>query len=275
DKNLSVVLSSKNAPEITPDQAAKAASGSKTELSEDVVLRANAIRGGEVFWTEDYSLINKINRDLAEINGTLAEEGDLIAAENKLKERRSRIEEQNNLYKRIFAVIRPHLKKIKKLFSFAESEEDKEKALRLAIVYGVYMKRRSNLEMTAKSGRAQLSELLYAVRESTDALSFYGAAASALCDGDGTFPVEQITLTYEFFEDCVESALPDLSACLVRLSIKDGGLHCRVALDNVKNILPDGWRAKECENLGATVGLMQQDETLYASLSFGKKGANL
>ena len=51
DKDLNVVLSSKKAPEITREQAISAANGSKTELSEDLVLRAKAIRGGEVFWT--------------------------------------------------------------------------------------------------------------------------------------------------------------------------------------------------------------------------------
>ncbi len=275
DKKLNVVLSSKNAPEITHEQATRAAGGKKTELSEDLVLRAKAIRGGEVFWTEDYSLINKINESLAEINETLSEESDLIAAENKLKEQRSKIEEQNNLYKGIFAVFRPHLKKIKKCFSKATSEEEKEKALRLAVVYGVYLKRRSNLAMLAKNGQAQLSELLYAMRESTDALSFYGAVASVIFEGDGTVPIEQIIFLYEFFEDCIEGALPDLSACLVRLSVKNGFLHCRIALDNVRESIPENWRNKECEKLRASVRLQKQDETLYATLSFGKREAIL
>ncbi|MGN1052839.1 MAG: hypothetical protein ACI4SH_05565, partial [Candidatus Scatosoma sp.] len=275
DKNLNVVLSSKNAPEITHGQAIAAASGRKTELSEDLVLRANAIRGGVVLWTEDYSIINKINESLAEINGTLAEEGDLIAAENKLKEQRSKIEEQNNLYQGIFAVFRPHLKKIKKCFAKAISEEEKEKALRLAVVYGVYLKRRSNFAMPAKDGQVQLSELLYAIRESTDALSFYGAAASVVFEGDGTALIGQITFMYEFFEDCIESALPDLSACLVRLSVDNGLLHCRIALDNAKESIPENWRSRECEKLGASVRLQIQDETLYATLSFGEREAIL
>ena len=273
DKDLNVVLTSKNAPEITREQAMKAANGSKTELREDLVLRAKAIRGGEVFWTEDYSVINKINESLTEINQTLSEEGDLIAAENKLKEQRSKIEEQNNLYKGIFAIFRPHLKKIKNCFSRAISEVEKEKALRLAVVYGVYLKRRSNLAMLAKNGRAQLSELLYAIRESTDALSFYGAAASVIFEGDGTALIGQVTLLYEFFEDCIESALPDLSACLVRLSVNNGLLHCRIALDNARESIPENWRSRECEKLGASVRLQIQDETLYATLSFGEREA--
>lgn len=273
DKNLNVVLSSKNAPEITREQATLAANGTKTQLSEDLVLRAKAIRGGEVFWTEDYSVINKINESLAEINETLAEESDLIAAENKLKEQRSKIEEQNNLYKGIFAVFRPHLKKIKKCFAKAISEEEKEEALRLAVVYGVYLKRRSNFAMLAKNGQVQLSELLYAIRESTDALSFYGAAASVIFEGDGTALIGQVTFLYEFFEDCIESALPDLSACLVRLSVNNGLLHCRIALDNARESIPENWRSRECEKLGASVRLQIQDETLYATLSFGEREA--
>lgn len=273
DKDLNVVLTSKNAPEITREQAMKAANGSKTELREDLVLRAKAIRGGEVFWTEDYSVINKINESLAEINETLAEESDLIAAENKLKEQRSKIEEQNNLYKGIFAVFRPHLKKIKKCFAKAISEEEKEGALRLAVVYGVYLKRRSNFAMLAKNGQVQLSELLYAIRESTDALSFYGAAASVIFEGDGTALIGQVTFLYEFFEDCIESALPDLSACLVRLSVNNGLLHCRIALDNARESIPENWRSRECEKLGASVRLQIQDETLYATLSFGEREA--
>ena len=273
DKNLNVVLSSKNAPEITREQATLAANGTKTQLSEDLVLRAKAIRGGEVFWTEDYTVINKINASLTEINQTLSEEGDLIAAENKLKEQRSKIEEQNNLYKGIFAIFRPHLKKINKCFSRAISEVEKEKALRLAVVYGVYLKRRSNLAMLAKNGRAKLSELLYAIRESTDALSFYGAAASVIFEGDGAYPIEWLTLIYDFFEDCTESALPNLSACLVRLSGKNGLLHCRIALDNARESIPENWRSRECEKLGAAVRLQIQDETTYATLSFGEMEA--
>lgn len=275
DKELNVVLSSKNAPEITREQAIAALDGTKTELDENTVLRAKAIRGGEVFWTEDYSVINKINESLAEINETLSEECDLIAAENKLKEQRSKIEEQNNLYKGIFDVFRPHLKKMKKSFADANCDEEKEKALCLAVVYGVYMKRRSNLAMLAKNGRAQLSELLYAMRESADALSFYGAVSSVSFEGDCTLPVEQITFVYEFFEECIESALPELCACLVRVSCKNGLLQCRIALDSAKESISDDWRSVECQKLGASVKVQKQDETLYATLSFDKVGVSV
>lgn len=220
---------------------------------------------------EDYSIINKINTSLAEIKEMLSEEGDLIAAENKLKEQRSKIKEQSNLYKEIFTIFRPHLKKIKECFLKAKTKEEKEKALCYAVVYGVYMKRRSNLSMLTKNEKIPLAELLYAIRESIDALSFYGVATSVVFEGDGYALIEQITFLYEFFEDCIESAHFNFTACFVRLSNKDGHFHCRIALDHVKESISKNWRTKECEKRNATLQIQKQDETFYATLSFDKK----
>lgn len=272
DKNFNVELSSKNAPEITREQAKKAVQSGEIALSKDTILKAKAITGGEVFWTEDLSVVNKINDRLAEINATLAEEIDLVTAENRLKEQRSKIEEQNNLYKGIFGIAKPHLKKIGKRFAKAMTDEEKDDALRLSVVYGVFLKRRANLAMTETDGKITLSELVYSLRESADALTFYGVYSSVFAVGDGEFPAEQIEFIYEFFEDCIECALPDLTACLIRLSEKNGTLSCRIALDNVKNAIPEGWRNKECEKLGATLVVEESDETLYATLTFLNKG---
>ena len=272
DKKYNVELSSENAPEITREQAIIAVKSGEIALSKDTILKAKAITGGEVFWTEDLSVVNKINDRLAEINLTLAEEIDLVTAENRLKEQRSKIEEQNNLYKGIFGIAKPHLKKIGKRLAKANTDEEKDDALRLSVVYGVFLKRRANLAMTETDGKITLSELVYSLRESADALTFYGVFSSVFAVGDGEFPAEKIEFIYEFFEDCIECALPDLTACLVRLSEKNGALSCRIALDNVKNAIPEGWRNKECERLGATLKAEESDETLYATLTFLNKG---
>lgn len=271
DKKFDVELSSKNAPELTHEQAVEAAKNGEIAMSKDLGLKAKAITGGEVFWTEDTSVINKINDDLAEINATLAEESDLISAENRLKEQRSKIEEQNNLYKDIFNVARPHLKKISKRLARATTDEEKDAALRLAVVYGVFLKRRSNLTLMRSGGKISLSELVYALRESCDALTFCDVYSSVFSTCDGEFSSEQIEFIYEFFEDCIECTLPELTACLVRLSDGKGELSCRIALDNVKAAIPSGWRAKECEKLGATLSVVESDETLYATLTFAKE----
>lgn len=46
-----------------------------------------------------------------------------------------------------------------------------------------------------------------------------------------------------------------------------------IALDNARESIPENWRSRECEKLGASVRLQIQDETLYATLSFGEREA--
>lgn len=272
NKNLDVELSSKNAPKITREQAVAAVKSGEAALTKDVTLKAKAITGGEVFWTEDLSVVNKINDRLAEINLALAEEIDLVTAENRMKEQRSKIEEQNNLYKEIFGIAKPHFKKISKRLAKANTDEEKDEALRLAVVQGVFLKRRSNLMLMKSGGKVSVSELVYALREAADALTFCNVYSSVFMSGDGDYPFEQIALVFECFEDCIECAIPDLSACLVRLTANNGSLSCRIALDSVKNAIPEGWRNKECDRLGATLETEENDDTLYVTLSFAGEG---
>ena len=268
DSDFYPALSSKDAPDVTREQALKAFISGEIALSKDLILKAKPITGGEVYWTEDMSVINKINDNLAEINAALAEEVDLISAENRIKEQHSKIEEQNNLYKNIFDIARPRLKKIEKCLADAETDEEKDAALRLAVIYGVFLKRRSNLTLTESNGKIGLSELVYALRESADALTFCNVYSSVFMSGDGDFSAGKIELVFEFFEECIGRALPDLSACMVRLSVKDGMLSCRIALDNVKAAISEKWRKSDCEKLNAVLAVEESDETLYATLTF-------
>ena len=268
DGDFNIELSSKKAPIVTKKQIIEAASTGETSLSKDLALKAKSITGGEVLWTEDSSVINKINENLAEINQTLSEEAYIIAAENRLKEQRLKIEEQNNLYKGVFEIARPHFEKIGKRLESAVTDEEKDEALRQAVVYGVFIKRRSNLKLINTDGKISLSELVYSLRESADALTFRNVYSSVFANGEGDFAAEKIELIFRFFEACIESALPNLTACMVRVSAIDGELSCRIALDNVKAAVREDLFKSECKKLNATLTVENSDETLYATLSF-------
>lgn len=138
----------------------------------------------------------------------------------------------------------------------------------------MFLKRRSNLRLTEKDGKIGLSELVYALREAADALTFCNVHSSVFLSGDGDFSAEKIEFVFEFFQECVERALPDLSACLARLSETKGALSCRIALDNVKSAIRPDWRKTECEKLNAALTVEESDETLYATLTFGGEEAN-
>ena len=271
NRNSDVELSSKNAPVVTRGQIVTAVRNGEIALSEDLTLKAKAITGGDVLWTEDMSVINRINAELAGINAALAEEIDLVSAENRLKEQRSKIKEQNNLYKDIYSIAKPHFKKIRKRLARAETDVEKDGALRGAVVQGVFLKRRSNLTLTKSNGKVSVSELVYALREVADALTFCNVYSSVFANGDGDYPFPQVALIFECFEDCIECAMPELSACLVRLTAKSGELSCRIALDSVKNTIPTSWRKKDRDRLGAALVLEESDETLYVTLTFAEK----
>lgn len=275
DKNFNIELKSKNAFDITYDDAVKACNNGKTSLTKDLLLKSKPITGGEVFWTEDFSTINKINDKLSEINQTLSEETDLIKAENHVKEQRTKIEEQNNLYKGIFNIASHHLKKIEECFENAKSDKEKNDALCLACVYGVFIKRRSNLSLMEKDGKIMLSELVYSLRESCDALKFYNVYSSVFSNYDGELNAEYIELIFEFFEECIECALPNLSACMIRLNVNKGKLSCRIALDNVNKSIDNNWRKDDLDKFKASLVIEKSDETLFATLSFQNKEVNV
>lgn len=271
--NYDMELSSKNAPEITREQAIKTVQNGEIALSKDIILKAKAIRGGEVFWSEDMSVINKINDNLAEINSALAEEIDIIAAENRMKEQRSKIEEQNNIFKETLNISQSHLKIISERLANATTNEEIDDALRVAVVQGVFLKRRSNLMLIKREGMVSISELVYALREAADALSFCNVSSSVFATIDGDYPIEQIKFIFDCFIYCIECSLSDLTACLVRLSKNDDQLSCRIVIDSVNNTISKNWCKKECNNLGATFKVEKSDETVFVTLSFSKEEA--
>lgn len=271
--NFDVELSSKNAPKITHEQAIEAIQNGEIALSKDIILKAKAIRGGEVFWTEDMSVINKINGNLIEINTTLAEEIDIIAAENRIKEQRSKIEEQNNLYKEIFNISQPYLKTISEQLTSATTKEEIDQALRIAVVQGVFLKRRSNLMLIKREGKISISELVYALKESSDALTFYNVSSSVFADIDGDYLIDQIKLIFDCFIYCIECSLSDLSACLVRLSNNNNNnnnnqLTCRIVIDSEKSSISKDWCKNECSNLGAIFKVEENEGTVFVTLTF-------
>lgn len=271
NQNLEKELSSKNAPAVTKDQVEKSVSCGEVMLSEDVILKATPIRGGKVLWSEDLSVINRINLDLSDVNASLAEEIDLVKAENRLKERRTRIEEQNHLYREIFDIAKPRFEKIRTRFHKSVTEREKEDALHAALVQGVFLKRRSNLMLMKKDGMIPAKELLYAIKEVSDALRFLDVCSSVFLIGDGDCPMEEAESVFECFEDFIEQSFSSLTACLVRLSVKENGLSCRIVLDDVKALPLNDWHKEELERLGGTLCIEENDDASYVTLAFIKK----
>ena len=206
------VYRAKNAPDLTPDQL-EAAAHESILLNADTRLQSAPVQDGRVFWVEDISKINRIRAQLAEINARLSEENELIRAENELKRRRAQIEEKNRLMDEMIALVRPQLLQIDRLL-----DDGNAQSLKRVCLLGAYVKRRVNLALICDQKTVvPVDELTHCIRESLTYLTQYGAACALHQEGKGGVNSRSAQTAYDFFGDCLEAALPSLSALMVRV----------------------------------------------------------
>ena len=255
------VYRAKNAPNLTPNQL-EAGARESILLNTDTRLQSVPVQDGRVYWVEDIEKINRIQAQLAEINARLSEENELIQAENELKRQRAQTEEKNRLMDEMIALVRPQLHQINRLL-----EEESVQNLKHVCLLGAYVKRRVNLALICDKKAAVLAdELAHCIRESLTYLTQYGAVCTLHQDGRGDVNSRDVQTAYDFFEDCLETALPTLSALMVRVECGER-FSVRLMLEDAAG-LPN---MDKYRTLGKLT-IDDADGELCATLSFDRGG---
>ena len=255
------VYRAKNAPNLTPNQL-EAGARESILLNTDTRLQSVPVQDGRVYWVEDIAKINRIQAQLAEINAQLSEENELIQAENELKRQRAQIEEKNRLMDEMIALVQPQLLQINRLL-----EEESVQNLKHVCLLGAYVKRRVNLALICDKKAAVLAdELAHCIRESLTYLTQYGAVCTLHQDGRGDVNSRDVQTAYDFFEDCLETALPTLSALMVRVECGER-FSVRLMLEDAAG-LPN---VDKYRTLGKLT-IDDADGELCATLSFDRGG---
>ena len=211
------VYRAKNAPDLTAGQL-DAAAREAILLNADARLQSAPIQDGRVYWVEDISQINRIRAQLAEINAQLSEENELIQAENALKRQRAQIEEKNRLMDEMIALVQPQLFQISRLLEEENAQILNAQNLKQVCLLGAYVKRRVNLALICDQKTVvPVDDLTHCIRESLIYLTQYGAVCALHQEGKGSVRSCDAQTAYDFFEDCLEAALPSLSALMVRV----------------------------------------------------------
>ena len=211
------VYRAKNAPDLTAGQL-DAAAREAILLNADTRLQSAPVQDGRVYWVEDISKINRIQGQLAEINARLSEENELIQAENELKRQRAQTEEKNRLMDEMIALVQPQLFQISRLLEGENTQILNAQTLKQVCLLGAYVKRRVNLALICdKKTVVSVDELAHCIRESLTYLTQYGAVCALHQEGKGGVSSRDAQTAYDFFEDCLEAALPSLSALMVRV----------------------------------------------------------
>ena len=255
------VYRAKNAPALSPDQLAAAAQEAIL-LDANTRLQSAPIQDGRVYWVEDISRINRIREQLAEINAQLSEENELIQAENALKRQRAQIEEKNRLMDAMTGLVQPQLQQINRLL-----ENGGAKNLKSVCLLGAYVKRRVNLALICeKKAIVPVEELTHCIRESLTYLTQYGAVCALHQEGSGDVDSRAAQLAYDYFEDCLEAALPSLSALMARVECGER-FSIRLMMEDAAG-LPD---ADKYARLGQ-ITTDNADGELCVTLSFSQGG---
>lgn len=211
------VYRAQNAPGLTPDQL-DAAAREAILLNADTRLQSAPVQDGRVYWVEDISKINRIQGQLAEINARLSEENELIQAENELKRQRAQTEEKNRLMDEMIVLVQPQLFQINRLLEEENAQILNAQNLKQVCLLGAYVKRRVNLALICDQKTVvPVDDLTHCIRESLIYLTQYGAVCALHQEGKGSVRSCDAQTAYDFFEDCLEAALPTLSALMVRV----------------------------------------------------------
>ena len=269
DNKNKVVYRSKIALNITEKQMEQAKKGSVL-ISKNTVLHSNSVSGGNIFWTEDLTAVNEMNRELREIGERLCEESDLLRAENEIKEQKSRLEEQNRLYDNIAVLLKPQLDEIARLL---ENDDDFEKRIRLVCVLNCYVKRRANLALLADSCKyIDARELYLSVRESVEYVKLCAVSGFVNFSGDCAALSEHILLAFDIWQLWIEAGLGSLTAVMADIFAEEGSLFVKLNLDGGVPITLSEKCRRSLNACGGKMNIAQEDGTLFVRLFLPRGG---
>jgi len=228
DADTGIVYSSDSARELTTEQKV---AKENLMLDENTWLHRAEIQGGFVYWQSDISEVNRLNRELEQIEERLSEETELIRLQNELQTQRTELEEKNRVYDRIAGRVLGQSQRITQLTQEAERDLSLyEKKIGWICFYGSYIKRCANLMLLAENNdKLPCGELLLAVSESLRALSECGVSVALSGGGEGELAADCIFGIYECFELIIERAGRGLTG--VSAAVTEKG--CKLVLEGL------------------------------------------
>ena len=230
----SVALRSRQA-EVYTGEERELAREESLRVDPDTLLESRPISGGRIYWTDDLSDINSLNRALQESLLRLSEEETILTEQNLLKERQVRYEVQTRFYDSITRAVQPQMDAISRIISTPADTERRFRAqLRQLAVYGAFVKRRANLMLLAERAESlPLEELYLSLRESLDMLSLSGVKTRLVLQGTDRqgktgLPSGLLIEVYDWFEALTEASMRTLDSVSAELRV--GEKDCSIWL---------------------------------------------
>lgn len=230
---------------VSKEQVINAGNGGLYLDNGNVVLNSCHVPGGMSYWTIDISKLNELRKKLEEMGDVIAEENAMLEAENAIKEKRIKLKQQNLIYTKIAAGVKPELEHIRKLLDeINENDSLFERNMKYACVLNAFVKRYSNLLLLSGEKKIISSdELKFAIAESLEYIKFFGIKVYGSYEGKINMSGESIQMVYRVFQKAVEKALPTADAIIVNVEHTDSSV-LRIEINSPKNNMEPDYQSK-------------------------------
>ncbi len=270
DENKDVIYYSPK-QRILSDEEMEQANTAPLYLDENTVVRSHKIHGGRVYWSDDLSSLNQIQKALTKLRDRLLDDNELLNAQNQIIEQQTQYATKNRLYDTIAEIVTPDAQKISKILrKKPKDRNDLENRLMRATVYGIFIKRRVNLELIHdRSEKISVKELYLSVKEALDNLTFMNIHSYIEMDRDRVLSGENLIGVYEFFEQVILKYLPEIQVIMVHVPKKES-FEFTVELGNrdAWDVIPE----EELRHFPGNVTVTAEDNTLMYRLEIPEEG---
>ena len=186
----------------------------------DTRLSGLPLPAGYAFFTEDESILNRLNEELQDANEVLALENELLTREQELIAEKAAIEERNLLYTKAEKEVYPARMRIAEILEHTQPETPTfRRDIAGALALTAYVKRKANFVMIeAERETMMIEELAAALQESAHYFGYCGLHATVSITAKSDFPCRTAMALYDSFETAAETLCGKTEELWLRLS---------------------------------------------------------
>ena len=244
----------------------------------DTQLHAVPIRGGMAVWQEDLSQINRLRREIQDVQTRLEAANALLREEGEVKKRLLIAETNRALFEQLDRDMERRIASLTQLIEIRPEEERPKNLTAYMTLCLCHIKRRCNLFFLARQGETLSGEELGTYLDELAELARYAGLQMLLrCGVSGAMEIRSAAICYDFaFETIAWALKEDASPLLGYLEPACGGLVFR--------FLPGGsprpWHGSEALTAaaageGGTIACKDLDDAVGIALTLPLGGESL
>ena len=244
-------------------------------LNENTLLFASEIRGGNVLWQEDITVLNLLNAEIDESVRRRSATNAMLTEEEKIKRILVEENEKRQLMARLEAEITGYTEKLSVMAQQFKYEADQAKGAAVIALLLCFIKRRCNLFFWEQESRALLAvELTGYLEELAGIAAYSDKMITVSSDVTKALSVRQGTLFYTFFYSVIEWASQQSSPhVMAHLLSRNGFVIMRLLpYADPKSFSPDQELAEAIVSADGKFDLEDLDDAAAISLSFPEGG---